>query len=304
MSAVSTGDKAECLLVCNGEEQSCDLLSEQFLLSFPRGPYTTARTHLQNSVFEFEFHNRRIAESTKLMVEAGTLPRPAAFPLLTDPAALRDPYLDCTRRAVSLFRARRPDVGEMKLTTLLSVESPGAAHSLYVHVQPLGDRPAAPVKIQVMGAPRNNALAKDSGWVADRQGLWAARAADVHEIVLCGEDGSLFEGLSSNFFVIMRDESGTPVVHTAGEGVLLGTVRGLALQLCGELGIKVVEAPPNLKDVDRWEEVFISSTSRWALPVATVVMPDGTEWKPKSCALGEGLYQRVLRAAADSSTPL
>ena len=41
------------------------------------------------------------------MVEAGTLPRPAAYAAVTDPAALRGPYLDCTRRAVALFRDRR-----------------------------------------------------------------------------------------------------------------------------------------------------------------------------------------------------
>lgn len=44
----------------------------------------------------------------------------------------------------------------------------------HVHVcararQPLGSRPEQPVKIQIMGAPRSNAAAKDSGWVSSRQ---------------------------------------------------------------------------------------------------------------------------------------
>jgi len=47
-------------------------------------------------------------------------------------------------------------------------------------------------------------------------------------------------------------------------------VRGLALDLCHPLGIKVVEEPPNIKDLQSWEEVFISSTSRWVLPVGKV----------------------------------
>ena len=38
-----------------------------------------------------------------------------------------------------------------------------------VHVQALGNRPEKPVKIQIMGAPRENAMAKDSGWVSSRQ---------------------------------------------------------------------------------------------------------------------------------------
>lgn len=67
---------AEFALVCNGKEMPVSVNSENLLKTFPRGPYTTARTHQMNSVFEFEFHNRRIAESTKLMVEAGTLAQP------------------------------------------------------------------------------------------------------------------------------------------------------------------------------------------------------------------------------------
>jgi len=39
----------------------------------------------------------------------------------------------------------------------------------HVHEQPLGNRPEKPVKIQIMGAPRSNAAAKDSGWVSSRQ---------------------------------------------------------------------------------------------------------------------------------------
>ena len=54
------------------------------------------------------------------MVEAGSLTRPRQYDSLIDPTSLREPYLAFTRKAVSLFRARRPDSGEMKLTTLLN----------------------------------------------------------------------------------------------------------------------------------------------------------------------------------------
>ena len=46
---------------------------------------------------------------------------------------------------------------------------------------------------------------------------------------------------SSNFYVIMRDAQGVPCLYTAGTGVLLGTVRGLALQLAPQLGLKVFQ---------------------------------------------------------------
>ena len=65
--------------------------SENLLKTFPRGPYTTARTHQMNSVFEFEFHNRRIAESTQLMVEAGTLTQPKGQCILCMVSSFRGP---------------------------------------------------------------------------------------------------------------------------------------------------------------------------------------------------------------------
>lgn len=66
----------------------------------------------------------------------------------------------------------------------------------------------------------------------------------MHEVVLCDDDGKLFEGLSSNFFVLVRDESGAPVLYTAREGVLLGTVRCvLPIPLCGLYLVCAAPAP-------------------------------------------------------------
>eukprot|EP00293_Proteomonas_sulcata_P016928 CAMPEP_0184300250 /NCGR_PEP_ID=MMETSP1049-20130417/10701_1 /TAXON_ID=77928 /ORGANISM="Proteomonas sulcata, Strain CCMP704" /LENGTH=303 /DNA_ID=CAMNT_0026610915 /DNA_START=118 /DNA_END=1029 /DNA_ORIENTATION=+ len=290
-------------LICNGKQIPCELSSEELLKSFPRGPYTTARTHELSHVFEFEFHNRRIAESTQLMVQAGTLPKPLAFDQLIRPDSLRSEYLNCVRKAVETYQQQVASDVEMKLTTLLNVND-ASEHQLLVHVQALGTRPAQPVDIQIMGAPRENALAKDSGWVSARQGLWDGREKEVHEVVLCDKDGFLYEGLSSNFFVMARDASGSMCCYTAGSGVLLGTVRGLALDLCHPLGIKVVEEPPNIKDLQSWEEVFISSTSRWVLPVGKIVLQDKTEWTPKSTSQTESLYRLMLEHVMSKSMAL
>lgn len=74
---------------------------------------------------------------------------------LVDPVTLRDEYLDNVRKAVSAYKRSHPETGEMKLTTLLAVDE-AKDHQLYVHVQALGNRPAKPVKIQIMGAPRQD----------------------------------------------------------------------------------------------------------------------------------------------------
>lgn len=59
-----------------------------------------------------------------------------------------------------------------------------------------------------------------------RQSLVASQPPDVNELLLAESDGTILEGLSSNFFVIM---DGT--LHTAGEGILPGTVRDLLLEV-------------------------------------------------------------------------
>jgi len=62
--------------------------------------------------------------------------------------------------------------------------------------------------------------------------------------------------------VLVRDDTGTPVLYTAREGVLLGTVRDLALRLCPQLGIKVVEMPPTMAELQRAEEVRVRVRGR------------------------------------------
>jgi hypothetical protein len=72
-----------------------------------------------------------------------------------------------------------------------------------------------------------NAKAKDSEWVRQRQALEQQQPPDVNEVILMGPDGSLTEGLTSNFFVV----SAAGEVVTANEGALNGTVREVVLQV-------------------------------------------------------------------------
>lgn len=296
--AATAADQQNFVLTCNGNVLDCRINSEELLKTYPRGPYTTARTHELKHVFEFDFHNRRISESTDLMVKAGTLPTAADHSKLVDPDIFRERYMSCVRKAIDTYR-QKSTTDEIKLTTLLNVKDQESL--LYVHVQTLGKRPDGEVKIQIMGAPRDNALAKDSAWVSDREGLWTAREEKVHEVVLCDAEGKLFEGLSSNFFIIARDSANTPTLYTAGEGILLGTVRSLILKMCAHLDVKVVEQAPTLEQVKAADEVLVSSTSRWALPVTEIVMPDKSILRPKSTELGTKIYKLILKHALENS---
>jgi len=68
----------------------------------------------------------------------------------------------------------------------------------------------------------------------------AEKPADVNEIVMVGPQGTLLEGLSSNFFAVLPDpETGHATVYTAGDGVLPGTVREVVISECMQHSIPV-----------------------------------------------------------------
>jgi len=99
----------------------------------------------------------------------------------------------------------------------------------------------------------------------------SAEVGPINELLLATDSGELLEGSQTNFYAIVDG-----AVHTAGEGILEGTVRRLLLEVCGREGTPVVLSPPRLADAGRWEGALISSTSRLLLPVDELyVPPDG-----------------------------
>lgn len=93
----------------------------------------------------------------------------------------------------------------------------------------------------------------------------AARTAGVHEALL-HRDGALTEGSNSNLFVVRDDTVLTP----SAQIVLSGVTRDLIISLAVADGIPVRESPLPLASISRWDECFITSTSRHAMPVTVV----------------------------------
>eukprot|EP00555_Chaetoceros_dichaeta_P003798 CAMPEP_0198250966 /NCGR_PEP_ID=MMETSP1447-20131203/1963_1 /TAXON_ID=420782 /ORGANISM="Chaetoceros dichaeta, Strain CCMP1751" /LENGTH=542 /DNA_ID=CAMNT_0043935891 /DNA_START=193 /DNA_END=1821 /DNA_ORIENTATION=- len=172
------------------------------------------------------------------------------------------------------------------------------------YVELLPPPPAGRIIAQLTQTQRANALAKDSQWVMDRKALEQQKLPTnppVHEVLLTsssqivssdgdegGGDGrsklTVLEGLSSNFFAITRD--GVVYTAAASEGVLLGTLRSIVIQVCEDNGIEVVEEAPPLPsfvdgddggdDRNGWVGAFVSSTTRLALPVTDLIVPSST----------------------------
>lgn len=90
-----------------------------------------------------------------------------------------------------------------------------------------------------------------------------ALAAGEHEGVLVDRAGNVTEGSSSNLFVV-RDGA---LLTAPEEDVLAGVTEQEVLQLATQLGVPVLREKLALNQRDRWDEAFLTSTSRHVLPL-------------------------------------
>lgn len=101
----------------------------------------------------------------------------------------------------------------------------------------------------------------------DRKRLEESKAVDSNEVILMDEAGRLYEGLSSNFFVIRPDNS----IQTAPlASVLPGTIMKRILT-----EETVVFEYPLVGEAGEWLGAFITSTSRLILPIHQIKLSSG-----------------------------
>jgi len=95
----------------------------------------------------------------------------------------------------------------------------------------------------------------------------ARRRSGAYEAILCGGDGSVAEGASSNVFAVIGGQVRTPPPEA---GILDGITRAKVLDLCRGNDIPLAERrilPDELRGAD---EAFITSATRGVLPVTRI----------------------------------
>jgi branched-chain amino acid aminotransferase len=95
----------------------------------------------------------------------------------------------------------------------------------------------------------------------------ARRRSGAYEAILCGADGSIAEGSTSNIFTVVGGQVRTPPLEV---GILDGITRAKVLELCRKNGIRLFETrmfPDELRAAD---EAFITSATRGVLPVTRI----------------------------------
>lgn len=94
-----------------------------------------------------------------------------------------------------------------------------------------------------------------------------SKLPESNEIILSDRFGRLYEGLSSNFFILRSDGR----LQTAPlDQVLPGTVMKRVLELEGDDNL--VFENPKIEEIDTWKGAFITSTSRLILPIDKIVI--------------------------------
>jgi branched-chain amino acid aminotransferase len=94
-----------------------------------------------------------------------------------------------------------------------------------------------------------------------------ARQRGFDEVVLLNERGEVAECTSANIFAALGGEVSTPPLDS---GCLPGVTRELLLEVVRVPGISVVERTLAPADLERADQVFITSTTRDLLPAVAI----------------------------------
>jgi branched-chain amino acid aminotransferase len=244
----------------------------------PQGSYTTLRTYGRTGVIELESHLQRLEDSARLLGQHVTLDHARVRHLLCD----------------ILHGQEWEESPESRVR--LTVDCSDRVGNLWISIEPLPmpsrEQYQKGVAALTRAMHRENPLAKDSAFIAASTDARALIGDRINEVLMVGPDGTILEGLSSNFFGI-RDG----LLLTASEGVLPGITRSLILQEADAAGVPVRLQAILASQATSLDEAFISSSSRGLLPLVEIdgeLIGDGNPG-PLTRMLGDRYLARVER---------
>src|SRR5262245_13576850 len=239
MSAVVSFESSVAGLLPLGRHDSLAAASA----ALPEGAYTTFRTYGGRGVVRLAQHLRRLEDSTALQGRPGRLDESAA--------------------RAALGRALR-EAGHRESRVRLTFAPP----RLFIALEPftpldpsLYDRGVACITVDLQ---RDNPHAKDTRFIATSRAAYARMPPGVEEGLLVADDGTLLEGLSSNFFALVDGE-----LRTEQERVLEGITRSLAIDAAAEV-VPLRRVGVRRDELPLVQEAFLTSVSRELLPVVRV----------------------------------
>jgi branched-chain amino acid aminotransferase len=134
-------------------------------------------------------------------------------------------------------------------------------------LNPWGESARLGIKPHARHAQNEFAGAKITSWAQNLAWYEQAHQNGFDEVVLLNERGEVSECTSANIFVISEREAATPPLSS---GCLPGITRALLLEEVRAPGISVVERTLTPADLERADQVLITSTTRDLLPISHI----------------------------------
>ena len=222
------------------------------------GVFSTLRV-TQGVLFAFEHHWARMSKDAAAL----------RVPMPPDPEPVRGKLLE-------LVESNRAYNATMRVVVLRNTggiwEGPGSGRPSDV-IALTADSKQWGKGVQLGYTPRARyaagefAGAKVLSWATNLTWLERAQASGFDETVLLNERGEVSECTSANIFAAQGDRVWTPPL---GSGCLPGVTRELLLHEIGVPGYLIGEKPLTPADLERADEVFITSTTRNLLPVVEI----------------------------------
>ena len=264
----SAGDSLESLSLLDNVgtlDQASNLL--------PRGVYTSLRTYHKTSIFRIANHLIRLSDSAALLGNE----------ILINEQRVRDVLRTILHGLEgSDFRIR------------LTVDLEGQVGDIYIAAEPLITPPLRDYEcgVKVLARPfeRENPRAKSTRFIQQSAGDRTLLSKEINEVLLYNARNEILEGISSNFFGILKG-----VVYTADLDILPGITRSMVLEVIQALSVPLTFQPVRLDEIIYLDEAFITSASRGVLPVRQI---EGTIIGPGmpgslTISIGKSLQARI-----------
>jgi branched-chain amino acid aminotransferase len=94
-----------------------------------------------------------------------------------------------------------------------------------------------------------------------------AKARRAYEAILLTAADKLSDGITSNIYILRGDKLLTP---SRDAGIVEGITRGVVLNLAREMGIEIVEGLFDLQEIEKADEMFLTSSTREVVPITQV----------------------------------
>lgn len=252
---------------------------DSLTMSLPSGLYTTFRTYADRTkVIGLHAHLDRLYLPAQAL---GTR-------VVPDRSLLRKMLTD-------LLRPLNPYEARVRLVLDMS-KKPG---EIYVLLQELQTLPAQVyqdgVHVGISRGSRKKPLLKQTAFIKESSADRKRLGREIFEILLA-HNGLILEGMTSNFFYLLRGELGT-----AGRGVLAGVTRETVITIASKAAIKVRYKALSLREIPEIDEAFITSSSRGVVPVVRIVdQPVGNGKVGETTKLLMKLYEQKISEIAES----